>query len=156
MVTAAKKLKDACSLEEKLWKPWWCIKKQRHYFSNKGLYSQSHGFPSSHIWMWELPHKEGWAPKNGCFQIMVLERTLESPLDSKEIKPVNRKGNQPWIFTEELMLKLQYHLMRRFDSLEKTLMLGKIEGKRRTGQQRMRWLDCITNSKGMNLSKFGR
>ena len=98
MVTAAKKLKDACSLEEKLWKHWWCIKKQRHHFSDKGLYSQSYGFSSSHVWMWELHRKEGWAPKNGCFQIMVLESTLESPLDSKEIKPVNHKGNQPWVF----------------------------------------------------------
>ena len=151
------KLKEACSLEEKLWKPWWCIKKQRHHFSNKGLCSQSYGFSSSHRWMRELHHKEGWAPKNGCFQIMVLEKTLESSLDSKEIKAVNRKGNQPWIFTEELMLMLQYfgHLMWRVDSLEKILMLGKIEGKRRRGQQRMRWLDCITSSKAWIWANSG-
>ena len=80
-------------------------------------------FPSNHIWVWELDHKECWAPKNWCFQTVVLEKTLESPLDSKESKPVNPKGNQPW----------QYfvHLMQRSDSLEKTLMLGKIEDKRR-------------------------
>ena len=70
---------------------------QRHYFSDKGPYSQSYGFSSSHIRMWELDHKEGWVPKNWCFQTVVLEKTLESPLGCKEIKPVN-KGNQPWIF----------------------------------------------------------
>ena len=74
------------------------IKKQRHYFANKGPYSQSYGFPSSHVRMWELDHKEGWALKIWCFLIVVLEKTLESPLDCKEIQPVNPKGNQPWIF----------------------------------------------------------
>ena len=71
---------------------------QRHHFANKGLYSQSYGFSSSHVWMWELDQKEGWAPKSWCFQTVVLEVTLESPLDHKEIKPVNPKGNQSWIF----------------------------------------------------------
>ena len=66
-------------------------------FAN-GLHSQSYGFSSSHIWMWELDHKEGWVPKNWCFQIVVLEKTLQSSLDCKKIKPVNAKGNQPWIF----------------------------------------------------------
>ena len=80
-------------------KPRQCIKKQRHHFADKGPYSQSYGFSSSHTWMWELNHKEGWAPKNRCFQTVVLEKTLESPLDSKEIKPVNPKGSRPWIFT---------------------------------------------------------
>ena len=75
-----------------------CIKKQRHYFANKGPYSQSNGFSSIHVWMWELDHKESWVPKNWCFWTVVLEKTLESPLDSK-IKPVNLKENQPWIFT---------------------------------------------------------
>ena len=74
------------------------IKKQRHYFANKGLYSQSYGFSSSHVWMWELDHKEGWVPKNWYLQTVVLEKTLESPSVCKEIKPVNIKGNQPWIF----------------------------------------------------------
>ena len=74
------------------------LKKQRHYFANKGPYSQSYGFSSNHVWMWQLDHKEGWAPKNWCFQTVVLEKTLESPLDSKEIKPNNPKGNQSWIF----------------------------------------------------------
>ena len=74
------------------------IKKQRHYFDNKVPSSQSYGFPSSHIWMWELDYKESWAPKNWCFWTVVLEKTLESPLDCKEIQIVNPKGNQSWIF----------------------------------------------------------
>ena len=79
-------------------KPRQHIKKQRHHFADKGQYSQSYGFSSSRVWMWELSHKEDWAPKNWCFQTVVLEKTLENPLDSKEIQPVNPKGNQPWIF----------------------------------------------------------
>ena len=75
-----------------------CIRKQRHYFDNKCPSSQSCGFSSSHVWMWELDHKEGWAPKNWCFWTVVLEKTLEGPLDCKEIKPVNPKGNQFWIY----------------------------------------------------------
>ena len=74
------------------------IKKQRHYFANKGLFSQCYGFSSGHVRMWELDHKESWAPKNWCFWTEVLEKTLESPLDSKEIQPVHPKGNQCWIF----------------------------------------------------------
>ena len=74
------------------------IKKQRHYFTNKGLSSQSYGFSGSHLWMWGLDYKESWALKNWCFWTVVLEKTLESPLDSKEIQPVHPKGNQSWIF----------------------------------------------------------
>jgi len=109
--------------------------------------------------MWELDHKEGWASKKWCFWTVVLEKTLESPLDCKEIKPVNPKGNQSEYSLEGLMLKLklQYfgHLMRRTDSLEKTLTLGKIEGRRRRGQQRMKWLNGLTNSMDMGFSKLG-
>ena len=76
-----------------------CIKKQRLHFANKGPYSESYSFSGHHVWMWELNHEEGWGPKNWCFLILVFEKTLESPLDRKEIKPVNSKGNQPWIFT---------------------------------------------------------
>ena len=78
-------------------KPRQCIKKQRHHFANKGPYSQSYGFSSSYVWMSELDHKEGWTPKNWCFQTVVLEKTSETSLDSKEIKPVNPKGSQPWL-----------------------------------------------------------
>ena len=74
------------------------IKKQRHHFADKGPYSQCYGFSSSHVWMWDLDHKEGRVPKNWCFQAVVLKKTLESPLDCKEIKPVNPKGNKSWIF----------------------------------------------------------
>ena len=133
-------------------------KKQRHNFADKGLYSQSCGFSSSHVRMWELDHKEGWELKNWYFQIVVLENTLESPLDCKEVKPINPKGNQPWMFIGRLLLKLklQYfgHLMQRAESLEKTLMLGKIEGKKRREQQRMRWLDGIVDSMDMSLNKL--
>ena len=98
MVTAAMKLKDDCSLKKSYVKPRQCIKKQRYHFADKGLYSQSYGFSSSHVQLWELDLKEGWAPKNWCFQT-VLEKTFESSLNSKEIKLVNPKGNQSSIFT---------------------------------------------------------
>ena len=98
MVTAAMKLKDAYSLEEKLWQPRYHTKKQRHYFVNKGLSSQGYVFSSSHVWMWELDYKESWAPKNWCFWTVVLGKTLESPLDCREIQPVHPKGDQSWVF----------------------------------------------------------
>ena len=97
-VTAAMKLKDPYSLEESYDKPRQHIKKQRYYFADKGPYSPTYGFSSIHVWMWEFDHKECWVLKNWCFQTSVLEKTLESPLDCKEIKPVNPKGNQLWIF----------------------------------------------------------
>ena len=88
-------------------KPRQHIKKQRHYFANKGPSSQSYVFSSGHVWMWELDHKESWAPKNWCFWTVVLEKTLESPLDCKEIQPVHLKGNKAWIFIGRLMRKLK-------------------------------------------------
>ena len=107
--------------------------------------------------MWELNHKEGWALENWCFWTVVLEKTLELPLDCKEIKLVNLEGNQSWIFMEGLMLKLklQYfgHPMWRMDSLEKALIMGKIEGRRRE-LQRMRWSDGITDSMDMSFNKL--
>ena len=108
--------------------------------------------------MWELDNKERWVPKNWCLLTVVLEKTLESTLDCKEISQSILKEISPGCSLIGLMLKLkpQYfgHLMLRADSLEKTLMLGKIEGKRRRGWQRMRWLDGITNSTDMNLSRL--
>ena len=102
-------------------------KKHRHYFVNKGPSSQGYGFSSGHVWMWELDYKESWTLKNWCFWTVMFEKTLESPLDYKEIQPVHPKGDQSWVFMEGLMLKLkpQYfgHLIWRADSFEKTLML---------------------------------
>ena len=110
------------------------------------------------MWTWKLDHKEGWAPKNGCFQIVVLKKTLESPLDNKEIKAVNPKGNQPWIFIGRTGTEAEAPILWPPDaktwSLGKTLMLGKIEGRKRRGQQRMRWLDSIIASMDMSLSKL--
>ena len=111
------------------------IQKQRHYFANKGPSSQGYGFSSGQVWMWELDYKESWAPKNWCFWTVVLEKTLKSPMDHKEIQPVHPKGNQSWYSLAGLMLelKLQYfgHLMWRADLFEKTMILGKIAGGRR-------------------------
>ena len=108
--------------------------------------------------MWELDHKEGWALKNWCFQSVVLEKTLESPLDSKEIKPVNPKGNQSWIFIGRTDAEAEAPTLWPPDAknwpLEKTLMVGKIEGRRRGGWQRMRRLDGIIDLMEMSLSKL--
>ena len=108
--------------------------------------------------MWELDCEESWAPKNWWFWTVVLEKTLQSPLDCKDIQPVHSEGDQPRHFFGRMMLKLklQYfgHLMRRVDSLEKTLMLGGIGGRRKRGPQRMRWLNGITDSMDMSLSEL--
>ena len=98
MVIAAMKLKNACSWKKSYDQPEEHSKKQRHYFVNKGPSSQNYGFSSSHVWMWELEYKESWVPKNLRFWIVVLEKTLESPLYCKEIQPVYPKGDQSWVF----------------------------------------------------------
>ena len=141
--------------------------KPRHHFANKSPSSQSYGFSSSYIWMWKLDYGEVWAPKNWHFRIVVLEKTIVSPLGCKEInQSVSLKLTDQSILKEinpeyslqGLMLKLKLqcfgHLMGRASLLEKTLMLGKIEGRRRRGQQRMKWLDGITDSVEMSLSKL--
>ena len=151
------KLKDTCSLEEKLWLPRQHNKKQRHYFANKGLV-KAMIFPSSHVWMWELDYKESWVLKNWCFWTVVLEKTLESPLDSKEIKPVNPKGNQPWIVIGRTDAEAEAPILWPLDAknwpIWKDPDTGKDWGQKEKGQQRIRWLDGITDSVDMNLGKF--
>ena len=146
---------DICLLEKytvSLWLgfnlcKWDSILKSRGITVDRSPYSQSYGSSSSHVQMWEMVHKEGWGPKNWCFWTVVLEKTLESHLDCKEINQLILKETNPKYSLEGLMLqlKIQYsgHLMWRADSLEETLMLGKIESRRRRGWQRMRWLDGI-------------
>ena len=120
--------------------------------------SQGYGFSSSHVWMLELHYKESWAPRNWCFWTVMLEKTLESPWTAKRSNQSILKEISPEYSLEGLMLKMkiQYfgHLMWRTDSLEKTPMLGKTEGGRRRGGQRMRWLDGITDWMDMNLWKI--
>ena len=149
------KLKETCYLEEKLWQP---LKKQRHHFADKNPFNQSYGFSSSHIWMWELDHKEGWALKNWCFQAVGLEKTLESPLDCKGIKQVNAKGNQPWLFIARTDAEAEAPILWPPDV--KSWLTGKDPDagedwrQEEKGRQRMRWSDGITDSMDMSLSKL--
>ena len=121
------------------------IKKQRHYFANKGPSSQGYGFSSGHVWMWELDCEEGWAPKNWCFWTVVVEKTLESPLDCKEVQPAHPKGDQSCLFIGRTDVEAETSILWpphvKTDSFEKVLMLGKIEGGKKRGQQRMRWFE---------------
>jgi len=114
------------------------LKKKETLLTDKCPSSQSYVFSSSHVWVWELDHKESWAPKNWCFWTVVLENTLESPLDCKEIQPVHPKGNHSWIFTGRTEAEAEAPILWPPDAknwlLEKTLLLGKIEGMRRRGQ----------------------
>ena len=153
MVTAAMKLKDT---------PWkkrydqtrQHTKKQRHYFANKDLSSQGYGFSSGHVWMWELNYKEGWAPKNWYFWTVVLEKTLESPLDCKEIQPVHPKGDQSWVFIGRTDVEAEIPILwppgAKSWLIWKDPDAGKDWRKVERGQQRMRWLDGITDSMDIN------
>ena len=154
-MTAAIKLKDTCSLEEK----WYSyIKKERHHFAYKGPYSQSYGFSSSHVQMWELDHKEGWMLKINAVELWCWRRLLRVPWTTRQSNQSILKEINSEYSPEGLMLKLKLrsfaHLMWRADSLEKALMLGKIEGRRRREWLRIRWLDGITNSIDMSLIKL--
>ena len=126
--------------------------------TNKGPSSQSYGFSSSHVWMWELNYKESWALKNWCFWTVVLEKTLESPLDCKEIQPVYPKGNQSWIFIERTVAEAETAILWPPDAknwlLGKDPDAGKDWGQRRRGRQKMRWLDGITDSMDMGLGEL--
>ena len=139
-------------------RPRQCIKKQTNHFADKCPSSESYDFSSSHVQMWELDHKEGWGPKNWCFQIVVPEKTLESPWTARTSTQSILKEINPEYSLERLMekLKLQYfgHLMRKANSLEKTLMLRKIEGRRRRGWGERIQFDGITDSMDMSLSKL--
>ena len=133
------------------------IQKQRHYFANKGPSSQGYGFSSGHVWMWELDYKESWAPID-AFELWCWRRLLRVPWTARKSNQSILMEIRPEYSLEGLMLKLklQYfgHLMWTANTLEKTLMLEKTEGKRRRGQQRIRWLDGITDSMDMSLSKL--
>ena len=155
-------MKRPLLLGSKLW-PRWHIKKQRHYFANKGLSSENYDFSNSHIWMWGLNRKESWAPKNWCFWTHKHEwwcwrRLLRVSWIPRQSNPSIPKEISLEYSLEGLMLKLklQYfgYLIGRTDSFEKTLMLGTIEGRRRRGRQRMRWLDGVSDSLDLSLSKL--
>ena len=122
-VTAAVKLKDTAPWKKSYDQPRQHIKKQRHYFANKGLSSQGYGFSSSHVWMSELDYKESWALKNWFFWIVVLEKTLESPLDCKEIQPVHLKGDQSWVFIGRTGVEAETPILGPRDA--KSWLIGK-------------------------------
>ena len=152
-LTAVTKLKDVASWKKSYDKPRQHITKETHHFADKGAYSQSYGFYSSHVWMWELDYKEGWAPKNWCFRIVVLEKkTLEGPLDCKEIKLVNPKRYQPQI----LMGRTKAEAPILWPPDTKSRLTGKDpDAGKDWGQeeQRIRWLDGITVSMDMSPSE---
>ena len=157
MVTAAMKLKDT-PWKESYDQPRQHIQKQRHYFANKGPSSQSYGFSSSHVYMWELDYKESWVLKNWCFWTVVLEKTLESPLDCKEIQPVHLKGDQTWIFIGRTDAEAETPMFWPSD------VKNWLTGKNPDAGKDWRWeekgttedemLDGITDSMDMSLSKL--
>ena len=142
--------KESCDI------PRQCVKKQGHHSVNKGPCSQVYGLSSTQLWMWELNNKEGRALKNWCFQTVVLEKTLESPLESKEIEPVNLKGNQPWILLERTDAVAEAPILWPPDVKSWLIRKNCDAGKdwRHKGWQRVRWLDGITNSTDRNLGKL--
>ena len=157
MVTAAKKLKDAYSLKGKLC-PTRILKSRDITLPTKvRLVGQGYGFSSGHVWMWELDCEESWAPKNWCFWTVVLEKTLESPMDCKEIQPVNPKGNQSWIFIGRTDAEPEAPIFWPPDEnwlIGKAPDAGKDWRLEKRGWKRMRCLDGITNLMDMSLSKL--
>ena len=129
------------------------LKSREHYSANKGPYSQGYGLPSGQVWLWELDYKEGRAPKNWCFQTLVLEKTPESSLTARRSNQSILREINPEYSLEGLMLKLQSSVCIRWLT-EKSLMLGKIKGRRKRRHQRMRWLDGITDAMNTNLGKL--
>ena len=164
-VTAVMKLKDAYSLEEKLWPiARRHIKKQRHYFVHKDPFSQGYAFSSSHVWMWELDYKESWTQKNWWFWTVVLEKTLENPLDCKEIQPVHPKGDQSWVFIGRTDVEVETPILWPPDAknwlIEKDPDVGKDwrwEEKRMAEDEMAGWHHWWTwwhHSMGMSFSKL--
>ena len=157
MVAAATKLKDACSLEESYDKPRQHIKKQRHHFMDKGPSSQSCGFSSSPVWMWGLDYKESLALKNWCFWTVELEKTLENPLDCKEIQPVHHKGNQSWIHWKD-HVEAESPILWPPDAkswlIRKDPDAGKDWRWEKKGMKGNERLDGITDLMDMSLSKL--
>ena len=156
MVIAAMKLKDAYSLEGVMTNPDSILKSRDTTLPTKVRQVKAIFFPV--VWMWELDCKESWALKNWCFLTVVLDKTLESPLDSREIKPVNLKGNQSWAFIGRTDGEAEMPILWPPDVKNwlsgKDPDAGKIEGRRRRGQHRIRWLDGISNLMDMRLSKL--
>ena len=130
------------------------IEKQRHHFGDKSPYSQSYGFSSSHVWMWKLDHKEGYALKNWCFRIVVLEKTLKRPLDCKEIKLVHPIGNQPWIFIGRTDAEAEAPILWPLDSKSRLTGKNPDAGKDWGQEEKGVTEDGITNSIDVSLSKF--
>ena len=159
MVIAAMKLKDATPWEESYDQHRLHIKKQRHYLANKGpSSSQGYSFSSGHVWMWELDCEESWVQKNWCFWTVVLEKTLESPLDCKEIQPVHPKGDQSWVFIGRTDAEAETPVLWpphvKSWLIRKDPDAGRDWGQEEKGRQRMRWLDGIIDSMDMSLSKL--
>ena len=156
-VIAAMKLKDT-PWKESYDQPRQHIKKQRHYFANKGPSSKGYGFSSGHVWMWKLDYKESWAPKNWYFWTVVLQKTLESPLACKEIQLVHPKGDQFWVFIGRADAEAETPVL--WPPHAKSWLIGKDPdagkgwGQEKRGGQRMRWLDGTTDSMDMSVSKF--
>ena len=156
-MTATMKLKDLCSWKKSYEQPKQHIKKQRHYFANQSPSSQSYGFSSGHVWMWELDYKERWAPKNWCFWTVVL-KTFESPLDCKEIQTVHPKGNQSWIFIGRTDAEAETPVLWPPDAKNRLIWKDPDAGKDwRQEEKRMtedEMVGCITDSMDLNLRKL--